>query len=133
KQVRVNYEYYNARTDHTYGSSLGPAIQAVMACRAGRIDDAREHFIRAASADLLDVRGNAKDGIHAASAAGVWLAVVFGFAGLRVDAASTLTGADARAPGGPDWTVTPRLPEGWTRLAFKFMHRGRVQAVEIAR
>ncbi|MEI6972445.1 MAG: glycoside hydrolase family 65 protein, partial [bacterium] len=103
KQVRVNYEYYNARTDHTYGSSLGPAIQAVMACRAGRIDEAREHFIRAASADLLDVRGNAKDGIHAASAAGVWLAVVFGFAGLRVNAASTLTGAVAQAPGGPDW------------------------------
>ena len=112
EQVRVNYDYYTPRTDHTYGSSLGPSIQAIMACEVGKPDDAYEHFIRAARADLRDVRGNAGDGIHAASAAGTWQAVVFGFAGLRVK------------PDGTGWTVTPRLPKGWKRISFKFFYRG---------
>ena len=85
KTVRVNYDYYNPRTDHTYGSSLGPSIQAIMACDVGKPDDAYEHFIRAVRADLRDVRGNAGDGIHAASAGGTWQAVVFGFGGLARD------------------------------------------------
>uniref|UniRef100_UPI002ACF059F glycoside hydrolase family 65 protein n=1 Tax=Chloroflexus sp. TaxID=1904827 RepID=UPI002ACF059F len=48
RQIRVNYDYYTPRTDHTYGSSLGPSIQAIMACRVGKQEDAYEHFIRAA-------------------------------------------------------------------------------------
>jgi kojibiose phosphorylase len=115
--VRVNYAYYDPRTDHTYGSSLGPSIMAIMACEVGRPEAAYEHFIRAARADLRDVRGNAKDGIHAASAGGTWQAVVFGFAGLRV------------RPEG--WSVNPRLPPHWKRLAFKFFHRGQLQQVDL--
>jgi len=115
--VRVNYDYYDTRTDHSYGSSLGPSIMAIMACDVGLPEAAYEHFIRAVRADLRDVRGNAKDGIHAASAAGTWQAVVFGFAGLRV------------RPDG--WSVNPRLPKGWTRLAFKFFHRGQLQQVDL--
>ncbi|HET7087851.1 MAG TPA: glycoside hydrolase family 65 protein [Anaerolineae bacterium] len=115
--VRVNYDYYTPRTDHTYGSSTGPPIQAIMACEVGKLDEAYDHFIRAARADLRDVRGNAGDGIHAASAAGTWQAVVFGFAGLRV------------TPDG--WTTRPRLPKHWKRLAFKFFHRGKLQEVDI--
>ena len=115
--VRVNYDYYTPRTDHTYGSSTGPPIQAIMACEVGKLDEAYDHFIRAARADLRDVRGNAGDGIHAASAAGTWQAVVFGFAGLRV------------TPDG--WTTRPRLPKHWKRLAFKFFHRGKLQEVNI--
>ena len=118
-QVRVNYDYYTPRTDHTYGSSLGPSIQAIMACEVGKPDDAYEHFIRAVRADLRDVRGNAGDGIHAASAAGTWQAVVFGFAGLRV------------RPDGTGWTVTPWLPKGWKRISFKFFYRGALQTVDI--
>ena len=33
--IRANYNYYNARTDHTYGSSLGPSIQAIIAGLVG--------------------------------------------------------------------------------------------------
>jgi len=119
EMVRVNYDYYTPRTDHTYGSSLGPSIQAIMACQVGQPDDAYEHFIRAARADLRDVRGNAGDGIHAASAGGMWQAVVFGFAGLRL------------TPDG--WTVNPRLPKGWKRVAFRFYYRGRLQEVDVKR
>lgn len=117
EQVRINYDYYTPRTDHTYGSSLGPSIQAIMACEVGRPDEAYEHFICAARADLRDVRGNANDGIHAASAGGTWQAVVFGFGGLKI------------APDG--WTVTPRLPKGWQRLAFKFFYRGKLAEVDL--
>jgi len=124
EQIRVNYDYYTPRTDHTYGSSLGPSIQAIMACEVGKPDDAYEHFIRAARADLRDVRGNAGDGIHAASAAGTWQAVVFGFAGLKIKPAADSSDA-------PGWTVTPRLPKGWKRVAFKFFYRGVLQTVDI--
>ena len=117
EQVRINYNYYTPRTDHTYGSSLGPSIQSIMACEVGKPEDAYEHFIRAARADLHDVRGNAGDGIHAASAGGLWQAIVFGFAGLRL------------SPEG--WMVNPRLPRHWQRVAFKFIQRGQMHSVEI--
>ena len=115
--VRVNYDFYNPRTDHTYGSSLGPSIMAIMACDVGKPEDAYEHFIRAVRADLRDVRGNAGDGIHAASAGGTWQSVIFGFGGLRV----TQDG----------WQTKPRLPKHWKRLAFKFFHRGQMHEVDL--
>ena len=118
EEVRVNYNYYDPRTDHEHGSSLGPSISAVMACRVGDAEAAYQHFMRAARADLLDVRHNAGDGIHAASAGGLWQAAVMGFGGLRNHADGS-------------WTSDPRLPHHWTRLAFKFYRRGQLQAVDI--
>ncbi len=117
RSLHANYDYYTARTDHTYGSSLGPSIQAIMACRLGRQEDAYEHFIRAARADLRDVRGNAGDGIHGASAGGVWQAVVFGFGGLRVNEKG--------------WTVQPHLPAHWKRLTYRFKFRGQEQVIDL--
>lgn len=115
--LRVNYDYYTPRTDLTYGSSLGPSIQAIAACEIGKIEEAYQHFIQAARADLHDVRGNAGDGIHAASAGGIWQATVFGFAGLKVS--------------DEGWTVSPRLPAHWKRLAFRFYYRGELQCVDL--
>ena len=111
KECRANWEYYAPRTDHTYGSSLGPAIHAWAACELGEPETAYEHFMRAARADLRDVRGNAADGIHAASAGAVWQALVFGFAGLRFE--------------GKGPRLQPRLPSRWQRLAFTFYRKGR--------
>ncbi len=118
EQVRVNYDYYDPRTDHEHGSSLGPSISAVMACRVGAIEAAYQHFLRAARADLRDIRHNAGDGIHAASAGGLWQAVVFGFAGLHLHTDGT-------------WSLQPRLPAHWTRLAFRFYLRGQPQSVDL--
>ncbi len=113
--IQANYDYYTPRTDHTYGSSLGPSIQAIIACMVNKPEEAYEHFMRAARADLRDERSNAGDGIHGASAGGVWQAVVFGFGGLRVSENG--------------WTTQPRLPAHWKRLTFRFFHRGRQQVV----
>lgn len=108
--LAVNYNYYTPRTDHTYGSSLGPSIQAILACKMGEVTEAYEHFMRAARADLPDVRGNAGDGIHGASAGGLWQAAVFGFGGLH--------------PCDGGLCAEPRLPAHWKRLAFRIAWRG---------
>ena len=117
RTLRVNWDYYVPRTDHTYGSSLGPAIHAILAAWLGHVEDAYVHFMRSALVDLDDVRGNAADGIHGASCGGTWQAVVFGFAGLRV--------------GEDGWQVNPHLPHHWKRVAFRFYYRGELQEVEI--
>lgn len=108
--LQTNWNYYNPRTDHTYGSSLSPAVHAVLSCELGDPNLAYEHFMRSALVDLADVRSNAAEGIHAASAGGVWQAVVFGFAGVHLTA------------NGP--IAVPALPNGWTRLKFRLMWHG---------
>ncbi len=115
--LEANYTFYTRRTDLSHGSSLGPAIHAVLAARLGRVEEAYEYFRRAAEIDLQDLRGNTRDGIHGAAAGGVWQALAFGFAGLRLE------------PEG--WTVEPRLPPSWRRMVLRFSHRGRSQSVEV--
>jgi len=115
---QTNWDTYMPITDHRYGSSLGPSFHAWAACEIDRADDGYEHFMLAARADLHDVRGNADDGIHGASAGGLWQAVVFGFAGLRL----TDDGI----------TVQPRLPSHWRHLSFRIRYRGGLVRVDIA-
>jgi beta-phosphoglucomutase len=110
RALQANWDYYSPRTDHTYGSSLGPAIHAIAACRLGQPEVAYEHFRRAAFVDLEDTRGNTEDGIHAASAGGLWQAVVFGFGGVRLTREGPI--------------AIPHLPPGWTRLQFRIQLRG---------
>ena len=112
-----NWDTYMPLTDHQYGSSLGPSFHAWAACEMNRPDEAYQHFMLAARADLFDVRGNAGDGIHAASAGGLWQALAFGFAGLRL------------SEEGP--VLRPHLPSNWTRLAFNYHYRGERKHVDI--
>jgi kojibiose phosphorylase len=114
---RTNWETYVPITDHAFGSSLGPSFHAWAAAEMNLIDEAYEYFMLAAKADLHNVRGNAADGIHAASAGGLWQALVFGFAGLRVQDGN--------------FKLTPRLPSHWRRLAFKFYLNGKRHEVII--
>jgi kojibiose phosphorylase len=116
--LRVNWDYYSPRTDHTYGSSLGPAVHAWLACRLGMPEEAYTHFMRAALVDIEDVRGNAAEGVHAASAGGVWQALVFGFAGLQWTATGKVT-------------VKPQLPSHWRRLAFSVQVCGERHAFDL--
>lgn len=103
--LQANWDYYTPRTDHVYGSSLGPAVHAILACDLDKVDEAYEHLMRSALVDLEDVRGNAAEGIHAASAGGVWQAIVFGFAGVRMTEFGLV--------------ACPNLPAHWTRLKFR--------------
>ena len=108
--LQKNWDYYAPRTDITYGSSLGAAIHAILAANLNQTADAYRYFMQAALVDLEDTRGNTTDGIHAASAGGVWQAVVFGFGGIQL------------RESGP--VATSHLPPTWTRLKFKLKWRG---------
>ncbi|MCB8945442.1 MAG: glycoside hydrolase family 65 protein [Ardenticatenaceae bacterium] len=117
KTWQVNWDTYMPLTDHSYGSSLGPSFHAWAACEMQNPPEAYEHFMLAARADLRNIRGNASDGIHAASAGGLWQAIVFGFAGLRLHE--------------DGYTLKPCLPAHWQRLAFKIYQHGQPYVIDI--
>ncbi|MEH1965575.1 beta-phosphoglucomutase [Nostoc sp.] len=111
KALQTNWDYYAPRTDITYGSSLGPAVHAILASDLDKSIEAYELFMRALMVDLEDNRGNTNDGIHGASAGGIWQAVIFGFGGIQL------------TENGP--VANPHLPPGWTRLKFKLHWQGK--------
>ncbi len=104
-RLKTNWDYYAPRTDITFGSSLGPAIHAILAADVGDATAAYRHFRQAAWVDLENTRGNAAEGIHGACAGGVWQAIVFGFAGIHIQDGQLV--------------ASPHLPAHWTKLAFK--------------
>jgi len=65
--------------------------------------------------DLADIEGNVSDGVHIASAGGVWLAIAYGFAGLR--------DFDGRL------SFDPALPTQWSRLDSRRETSGRHRPV----
>jgi kojibiose phosphorylase len=113
---RVNFEYYEPRCGH--GSSLSPAIHALVAARLGEIALAERYFRQAAEIDLADSMGNAAGGIHAAAMGGLWQAAVFGFAGIRL------------TQDGPE--LHPRLPRAWRSLSMRIQWRGQTDELTVA-
>ncbi len=111
--LRKNWEYYTPRTDLSYGSSLGPAIQGLVAGSLGHTAEANQCFRLASLVDLEDLRGNTASGIHGASCGGVWQAIVFGAAGLQL------------TEEGP--VAHPHLPPTWKSLKFRLCWRGTCQ------
>jgi alpha,alpha-trehalose phosphorylase len=73
------FDFYDPLT--TGDSSLSPCIQAIAAADAGHYRIAEDYLADAAAVDMADTAGNLRDGVHVASAGGVWMAVVYGFAG----------------------------------------------------
>ena len=78
-----------------------PACRASSPPRSASEREALEYFEYALLMDLANVAGNASDGVHIASAAGVWSSLVFGFGGVR--------DFDGRL------SFAPRLPRDWKR------------------
>jgi alpha,alpha-trehalose phosphorylase len=115
EQKERNFAYYEALT--VRDSSLSACTQAVMAAETGHLDLAFDYLGEAALMDLDDLEHNTRDGVHIASLAGTWVALIDGFAGLRH------TGGDV--------AFSPRLPDGITRLAFGVVVRARRLRVEV--
>ncbi|MBC7291674.1 MAG: glycoside hydrolase family 65 protein, partial [Actinotalea sp.] len=103
EEKRADFEYYDPIT--TGDSSLSAVVQSIIAAEVGYHELALRYFHDALFVDLADLHRNASDGVHVASAAGTWAALVHGFGGLR-DHGSTLS-------------LDPRLPVGWTGLTFR--------------
>jgi alpha,alpha-trehalose phosphorylase len=98
-----NLDYYERRT--TRDSSLSACTQAVMCAAVGHLELAHDYTFEAALIDLRDLHDNTEDGLHMASLAGAWTALVAGFGGLRDDEGLL--------------TLDPQLPEGIDRLCFR--------------
>jgi alpha,alpha-trehalose phosphorylase len=116
EEKAANFAYYEPLT--VRDSSLSACTQAVLAAEVGQLDLAHDYLAEAALMDLRDVEHNTSDGVHMASLAGAWLALVAGFGGMR-------------AGNGP-LAFSPRLPDGISRLMFRIRYRGRKLSVTIS-
>ena len=83
EQKARNVDYYERRT--VRDSSLSACTQAVMCADVGHLELAHDYAYEAALIDLRDLHHNTRDGLHMASLAGAWTALVAGFGGLRDD------------------------------------------------
>lgn len=117
EQKARNFAYYEPVT--VRDSSLSAGVQAVIAAEVGHLDLAEDYLAEAALMDLDDLEHNTRNGLHMASLAGVWTALVAGFGGMR-----HTEGA---------FSFRPRLPTGLTRLAFGLLVAGRTLHVEVTR
>ena len=117
EQKARDFAYYEPLT--VRDSSLSACTQAVVAAEVGQLELAHAYLAEAALMDLRDVERNTRDGMHMASLAGAWIALVEGFGGMR-RAQDTLA-------------FSPRLPNGITRLAFRMRFRGRLFRVTVTR
>ncbi len=104
----ANFNYYERLT--VRDSSLSACVQSVMAAEVGHLALAYDYLAEAALMDLDDLEHNTRDGLHMASLAGAWIALVAGLAGMRSTDASM--------------SFSPQLPDGISRLAFNLMFRG---------
>jgi len=98
----ADFEYYDPLT--TGDSTLSAVVQSILAAEVGYQNLALEYFRDALFVDLGDLHHNAADGVHVASAGGVWTALVAGFGGMR-DHLGELT-------------FDPRLPAEWPSLSY---------------
>ncbi|MBX3346493.1 MAG: glycoside hydrolase family 65 protein [Nitrospira sp.] len=113
----ANVRYYEPRTAH--GSSLSPALHALVSARLGDADLAAQYFHDAAAIDLAHHGGKSAGGVHIATLGGLWQAAVLGMGGIRL-----------REDG---LVVDPHLPSNWDRLSFPLQWRGRRISVTIDR
>ncbi|GII96384.1 glycoside hydrolase family 65 protein [Sinosporangium siamense] len=109
------FAYYEPLT--VRDSSLSACCQAVVAAEVGHMRLAYDYLGEAALMDLEDLQHNTRDGLHIASLAGTWFAVVGGFGGMRH--------RDDQVH------FCPRIPENLTRLRFTVQLRGQRLQVEI--
>jgi len=114
-QKRRNFDFYDPIT--TGDSSLSACVQAVVAAEVGYEELALEYFTRALYLDLCDSHGNTADGVHVASAGGVWAGIVHGFAGMVEQ--------------GDHIEFSPRLPSAWEGVTFHLLRHGSRMRIDL--
>lgn len=108
EQKRADFDYYDGIT--TGDSTLSGVVQSIIAAEVGYHELALRYFYDALFVDLADLHDNTADGVHVASAGGIWSALVHGFGGMRHH--------------GDELTFAPRLPMTWPSLTFRVTLRG---------
>ncbi|MFO7869755.1 MAG: family 65 glycosyl hydrolase domain-containing protein [Bacteroidales bacterium] len=108
EEIAKNFYFYEDRCVHE--SSLSPSVHAVVAAKLGDIEKAYDLYLQTSRLDLDDYNHEADEGLHITSMAGSWLALVYGFAGMRVVSAKL--------------HFTPHIPANWNKISFNILFRG---------
>ncbi|WP_284399413.1 beta-phosphoglucomutase [Dyella lipolytica] len=99
---RRNFDYYEGVTVHD--STLSASTFSIVASEVGYADKAYRYFLGTLRVDLDNLHGNTSHGVHMAAMAGSWLALAWGFGGMRA-----MNGHSAFAP---------VLPAAWRGYRF---------------
>ena len=114
-EKRRNFDFYEPMTVHE--SSLSPSVHAVLAAELGKEEKAVELYARTARLDLDNYNNDTDDGLHVTSMSGAWLAIVQGFAGMRVKEGAL--------------HFKPFVPKNWQGYDFKINFRGSLLDVQV--
>ena len=101
--IRNSFRYYEKVTTHD--SSLSTCIFSIVASKLGLVDKAYEYFGDSAKLDLFNTHKNTKDGIHTANMGGNFMAIVYGFGGLRIKESGI--------------HFAPIIPSSWEEYSFQ--------------
>lgn len=104
--IRRSFAYYEKVTTHD--SSLSTCIYSIVASRLGEVEKAYEYFGESAKLDLFNTHKNTKDGIHTANMGGTYMAIVYGFGGLRIKESGIC--------------LNPVIPKQWQGYKFRFLY-----------
>lgn len=115
EQKKRNFDFYEPLTVHE--SSLSASIHAILASDLHDENKAVEMYERTSRLDLDNYNNDTEDGLHITSMTGSWLAIVQGFAGMRV--------RDGKLH------FAPFLPKKWDKYQFRLLFRGRLIEVGV--
>lgn len=115
KVKKANYDFYEPKTTHD--SSLSPCIHSIIASELAYYEDAFKYYLMSSRIDLDDYDQKAYMGIHIACAAGSWLVIASGFAGMRVKQGQL--------------SFNPYLPKQWKGYTFKMKFKDRLIKISI--
>ncbi|MCR5108810.1 MAG: family 65 glycosyl hydrolase [Lachnospiraceae bacterium] len=107
--MEKSFRYYEKITTHD--SSLSTCVFSMTASMLGLKKEALSYFGDSAKLDLMNRHENTKDGVHTANMGGCYMAIVNGFAGLRINEDGL--------------SIDPYVPEGLNRYSFPFTYQGR--------
>ncbi|BEG98187.1 family 65 glycosyl hydrolase domain-containing protein [Bacteroides sedimenti] len=115
--VKKNFKFYEPRTLHE--SSLSYFVHSILAARIGDIEKAYDLFLKATRLDLDDYNNDLKEGLHITSMPGSWLALVEGFAGIKLKNGKV--------------SFDPLIPQKWKSYSFKVNFNGYFLLIKIAK
>ena len=113
--IRKSFDYYEKVTTHD--SSLSTCIFSIVAAKLGEVEKAYEYFGESVKLDLFNTHKNTKDGIHTANMGGTYMAIVYGFGGLRLKESGLY--------------FNPILPDKWEGYQFSIQYENAKLKVKV--
>jgi HAD superfamily hydrolase (TIGR01509 family) len=110
--AEVNFRHYEPLCGH--GSSLSPAMHALVAARLGDTEMALRYLHDISD---FDPDPNSAGGVRIAGLGGIWQAIVMGFGGADFS--------------GETLAIDPHIPARWRSLSFRLAWRGRCIGVRV--